>query len=264
MYPEFFVSVNEFLEKIGFSTYSIFLGIGIVSLLLYIIYILEKKNNYSRERTNKILLFLVIGLGIAYLGAWFFDSLFHYIQSGVFEGGMTFISGMLMGVGAFSLLNYLFNPQERGNILKLLNLIIPGVIIAHAFGRMGCFSVGCCYGRETDSVFGVLFPKGTQAYADGVRSPVHPTQLYEAVFLFLLFIGIRKIPWIKARQFPMYLILYGVYRAFMEIFIRGDDRGMLFNLPPSFVLSIFMISLGIFFLIYEYKKGRNNEPLLPK
>ncbi len=263
MYPDFFVTINEVLEKIGLSTYSLFIAIGVILMLVYTVNILERKNNYSRERTNKILLLLIISLGVSYLAAWFFDSLFHYFESGIFEGGMTFISGMLSGVGTFVLLTSIFNHEERGNILNILNLIIPGVIIAHAFGRIGCFSVGCCYGKETESFLGVVFPQGTVPYYDGILHPIHPTQLYEAFFLLALFMGIKRIPWVRDRQFPVYLITYGMFRTILELFFRGDNRGELLNLPPSLILSIFLIILGTFFIIREYLlKGRKNESLL--
>lgn len=262
---EVFVKADEALNKIGLSTYSLLIACGVILMLYYIINVLEKKNNYTRERTNRILVWLFISLGAAYLCAWFFDALFHYFESGVFEGGLTYISGMLGGVLAFSLLTYFFNREERGNILNLLNLIIPGVILAHAFGRLGCFSVGCCYGKETSSIFGVLFPEGTVPYSEGVRNPVHPTQLYEAFFLFVLFFGIRKIPLIKEKPLPFYFIIYGIFRGIMELFFRGDSRGELFTLPPSLVLSIFLICFGSFLLLWEkYFKGKGNESLLHK
>lgn len=259
---EVFVKVDEWLGKFGLSTYTLFIACGLVLMLYYVIRVLEKENNYSRERTNRILLWLLISLGVAYLFAWFFDALFHFFESGKFEGGMTYISGMLGGVGAFSLMTYFFNRDERGNILRLLHLIIPGVILAHAFGRIGCFSVGCCYGKETTSFLGVYFPEGTVAYMDGVRHPVHPTQLYEAFFLFALFFGIRKIPILKKKAFAYYLIIYGVFRGILEIFFRGDNRGLLFKLPPSFILSIFLICLGVFLLFHEKKERKDHGPLL--
>ncbi|HHZ12165.1 MAG TPA: hypothetical protein GYA05_05580 [Acholeplasmataceae bacterium] len=253
---EVIVQVDEWLGRFGLSTYTLFIACGLVLMFVYLIRVLEKKNRYSRERTNRILLWILISLAAAYLFAWFFDSLFHYFETGVFEGGMTFISGMLGGVACFSLFTYLFNLEERGNILNLLNIIIPGVILAHAFGRIGCFSVGCCYGKETVSFLGVYFPEGTVAYSEGVRTPVHPTQLYEAFFLFALFFGIRKIPCIREKAFPFYLIIYGVFRGILEMFFRGDDRGLLFGLPPSLVLSVFLILLGGFLLVYEKIRGR--------
>ena len=41
--------------------------------------------------------------------------------------------------------------------------------MAQGFGRIGCFLAGCCYGRETTSRFGVVFPEGGLAPA-GVKT----------------------------------------------------------------------------------------------
>ena len=129
-----------------------------------------------------------ISLLITYLFAWFFDSLFHYFVSGSFDGeGITYIAGFLGGAISFSILVYFLMKEERKNLIHIFNLIIPGVILAHAIGRIGCFSVGCCYGIKTDSIFGFYFPEGTNAYIDGIRTKIHPTQLYESIFLFSLF-----------------------------------------------------------------------------
>jgi phosphatidylglycerol:prolipoprotein diacylglycerol transferase len=253
MFPDVFVKLNEGLEKVHLSTYDIFLAFGIILMLLYIVRILEKKESYTRKRTNRILITLGISLAIAYLSAWFFDGFFHYLKDGRFEGGVTFISGMLGGVACFAVLTHYFNRSERGNVLNLLNLIIPGVILAHAIGRIGCFSQGCCYGKETSSIFGVVFPKGTMAYAEGHRNPLHPTQLYEAFFLSIIFF-VLKISYLKKNAFGFYLILYGFFRSILEIFLRGDNRGILFGLPPSFVLSIVLILLGSYLVLKSQRK----------
>jgi phosphatidylglycerol:prolipoprotein diacylglycerol transferase len=268
MYPQIFVDTNKLLDKINLSTFEIFLGIGIVLLLLLIIKILEKENHYSRERTNKLLILLGVSLAVAYGFAFFFDALFHYFDDGIFEGGITFIAGMLGGVGCFMILIRIFMKEEKGNILNIMNLIIPAVPLAHGFGRLGCFSVGCCYGKPTDGIFGVLFPEGTNPYSDGIRERIHPTQLYEALFLFLLFIVLRKFPKIKNYRLSIYLMSYGVFRLILEAFFRGDSRGKLFGMDPSFLLSIIIIVAGVVILvkaIFNNKnslKGNVNESLL--
>ena len=54
---------------------------------------------------------------------------------------------------------------------------MPEVALAQAFGRIGCFLAGFCYGRPTDSVFGVVFPEDSLAPA-GIK--LIPTQLISA------------------------------------------------------------------------------------
>ncbi|MGD9604909.1 MAG: prolipoprotein diacylglyceryl transferase [Bacilli bacterium] len=257
MYPEIFVKINEILDPIGLDTFTIFVGIGLVFLLNYVINGFEKTLNFSRQKTNKLLLFFGIGLVITYGFASFFDALFHYLDDGEFEGGLTFIAGFMGGVICFSLLVYFFMKEERKNILKILNVVIPGILLAHGFGRLGCFSVGCCYGKPTTSIFGILFPEGTNPYADGIRVPIHPTQLYEAFFLFLMFFIFKYYKKINNFRFSIYLISYGTFRFLLEIFLRGDSRGTLFGVAPSAILAVVMALGGVVLLIWQLRKRQD-------
>ena len=137
-------------------------------------------------------------------------------------------------------------PYHKKNLMFFLNIIIIGIVIAHSLGRVGCFLAGCCYGKETTSILGVTFPKGSTAYfLLGPNHSVLPTQLIEAVFLFLLVIVLLII---KKHQVVTYLFSYGIFRFILEFF-RGDDRGSLFILSPSQWLSIGLIITGIILLI---------------
>jgi phosphatidylglycerol:prolipoprotein diacylglycerol transferase len=123
-------------------------------------------------------------------------------------------------------------------LLDILSLAPCCITVAHAFGRIGCFFAGCCYGKPTDSFLGVQFPK--------LPVPVHPTQLYEAAFLFFLFGSFSYL--LLRRNFrhnlSLYLISYGVFRFAME-FLRNDHRGALVSgLSPSQFWSILMVVLG--------------------
>lgn len=266
MHEKLFGKANELLDKIGLSTYFIFLVVALIALVSYFIYALEKKNEFSREKTNKLLIFFAIALGATYLFAYVFDAFFHYLETGVFFGGVTYIAGFLGGLITFSLLLKFIEKMSFKEVINILNIIIPGVILAHAIGRVGCFSVGCCYGKPTDSIFGVVFPEGTNAYIEGMRGKLHPTQLYETFFLLGLFF-VLKIKQIKNYRLSIYLMSYGVFRFILEVFFRADSRGVLFGLAPSVILSIVMFLMGISLLIYDlyFKKKKeevNDESLL--
>lgn len=258
MHDKIFGKANEWLAKFDMSTFTIFLAIALIVLVYFFINALEKRKGYSRELTNKFLILFVISLAITYLFAIFFDALFHYFESGIFDGGITFIAGFLGGLVTFVLLIYFFIKSERKNILSILNLIIPGVILAHAIGRLGCFSVGCCYGLPTDSIFGVYFPEGTNPYADGIREHIHPTQMYEAIFLVGLFF-LLKLKYFKNNEFSYYLMFYGIFRFILEVFFRGDSRGLIFGIAPSAILSIIMFLIGVGLLVIQIFKNKKNE-----
>ena len=84
---------------------------------------------------------------------------------------------------------------------------------------------------------------------------MHPTQLYEAAFLFLLFalasyLLLKKKFW---GNMSLYLICYGIFRFLIE-FIRDDERGKLIGkLTPSQFWSLIMIALGAVLIPIMYK-----------
>ena len=73
-----------------------------------------------------------------------------------------------------------------------------------------------------------------------------PTQLYESIFLFVLFavtsvLYFKKIDW----TFVVYLVGYGIWRFFIE-YLRIDDRGVLIpGLTPSQWISLGLIAAGL-------------------
>jgi phosphatidylglycerol:prolipoprotein diacylglycerol transferase len=86
-------------------------------------------------------------------------------------------------------------------------------------------------------------------------NPVHPTQLYEAAFLFVLFALFSYLLLKKKYKYnmPLYLILYGIFRFLVE-FIRGDDRGNIIGIfSPSQFWSVLMIIGGVVLYVVLYK-----------
>jgi len=109
--------------------------------------------------------------------------------------------------------------------------------LGHAFGRLGCFMAGCCWGAPTDLAWGLRFPPNAVvtlvhgAPLEGDHTvPLHPVQLYESLGLAILFIvllGIRLRRGVEPefRQSSRYALGYGVIRVLTEM-VRGDaSRG---------------------------------------
>lgn len=151
--------------------------------------------------------------------------------------------------------------RKKLPFLAYIDLFAPSLVLAHAFGRIGCFMAGCCYGCATDSCLGVVYP-GNSAAPAGI--PLLPTQLFESAFLFIL---TAVLVWLlkKRRTFGTvtgwYLILYGVWRFFIEFF-RSDDRGAVGLLSTSQFIAIFMVAAGVVLLIL-IAKGIVSRGTLP-
>ena len=67
---------------------------------------------------------------------------------------------------------------------------MPSLAIALFFGFIGSFFAGYFVGKETDTMFGVLFtsdPRFSLASSFASSVPVHPIQLYAAVIMLCIF-----------------------------------------------------------------------------
>ncbi len=241
--------------------YDVMIGIGVLAMLLYVTRRFERLDSYSRTQTNHLVILIIISLLFALLSSYLFDGIFHSIQNGEWSfGSITFIGGLIGGIVTFLfLLKYHFK-EENKDIHKILNTLITGVVLAHAFGRIGCFLAGCCYGIPTEGFLGIIFPHG-HSQIDYPGQAVYPTQLFESIFLFSLFFALNNLKPMKHKETEIYLIAYGAWRFLIE-FIRGDDRGSFFGFiateynvfpTPSQYLSLLMIVLGIYLLSRKRK-----------
>lgn len=260
MYPWLFRDVFGYLLPV----YDILIIIGVLLMLFYVANRLEKRDGYNRKQSNKILLFIVISLVSAFVFSYLIDGVFHSIKEGTLEfGSANFLSGLIGGFASFWLLMKYFYKDENKDMRKISNTLITGVVLAHAFGRIGCFFAGCCYGIPTESFLGVDFAHG-HAHTVYPGESVLPTQLFEAFFLFVLFFGMNKIAAFKNKEVETYVIGYGIWRIGLE-FLRGDERGALFSNPlfttsynvfptPAQLISLVMIIIGVTLLVVAKKK----------
>ena len=151
-------------------------------------------------------------------------------------GGLTYYGGFL---GA-SLAAWFQLRKDRFPFWKAADMAGMVIPIGLAFGRIGCFLGGCCFGQPHEGPLGVSFPSYSPASLaqarDGLLSstrlsslPVHPTQLYEAWGCLLLSILLITAVGPKKRYdgqvFVGFVAGYALLRFVLEFF-RADDRGL--------------------------------------
>ena len=269
MYPEPLFKIFS----LEIDLYTICFMVGIIACFVFT-YIAMKKSGYSSSARDTILIIgvfaILLGLSFGVLVQSFYDFLANPSAGFKITGKMTFLGGLLGGVivylGIYFLYVYVINPRlKEKNIFKsdmnkgvweLLRFVPISITLAHGFGRIGCFFAGCCGGVETDMWFGVQFPGETVKEV--------PTQLFEAIFLFLIS-AVMIVLYFKFHfkyNMTVYLIGYGIWRFLIE-FVRDDDRGAFIpGLTPSQFWSILMVIGGVaFFFIYRYfdKKIENRK-----
>jgi phosphatidylglycerol:prolipoprotein diacylglycerol transferase len=169
----------------------------------------------------------------------------------IWEGGLVFHGGLIGGL----LATFFYVRKYKLNFFLLADTVVPVVALGQFFGRVGCFSAGCCHGKPCDLSWAVTFPPGI-----AIPGALHPSQLYEAsavLLIFFILLWQRSIKRFHGQVVIVYLMLYAIVRFFLEIF-RGDiSRGFLFEFDfiqsaqgPDILTWGQMISLLLFALAF--------------
>lgn len=213
-------------------------------LWLLLVYRVLKKSDLNRVfGIDLAFLILVSGLMGGRLFHVFYENLSYYIESpirviAVWQGGFVFYGG-LMGALISSLIYCYVKKQD---FFEWADFFSPLIAIGYIYGRVGCFLTGCCYGASCDLPWAI--------------EQRHPTQLYGVItesllLLFLLSEKKRVIRRPKGVLFASWVIGHAIGRLFMEPY-RDDFRGdLIMGLSVSQFISLILLSLGIFLLIYR-------------
>jgi phosphatidylglycerol:prolipoprotein diacylglycerol transferase len=156
-------------------------------------------------------------------------------------------------------------------VAPIADLFVTVIPLAHAFGRVGCFFFGCCYGRESACACAVAFPRHSPAWNAQVEAgrilssaqaslPVLPTQLFEAaavlcLFAVLMFVFLRN--WKRRPGFTTgcYFVGYACIRFSIE-FLRDDMRQRFGEVSIGQVVSVGLFVLGITFVLVSLLRSR--------
>ena len=128
------------------------------------------------------------------------------------KGGLAWQGSLIVGTAVT--LTYI--RRKRWPLGKTLDMIAPYAALGQSIGRIGCFFNGCCYGREV--FWGIYFPTH--------MARLHPTQLYDSIGLFLIYLILRKFRGAvtaPGRIFIAYLLFASAQRFIIEFF-RADHE----------------------------------------
>ena len=263
-----FPSINITGKEI--STYGILATAGIL-LLLFLSMRVAKK--YKIDTNDILITLLVAGIGVVIgghlvYGLTNFDKIIILLGNldkvtsfgilfdalGTIFGGQVFYGGFIGGLIAA----YIYLKKTKKDVALYAYIITPFIPLFHAFGRIGCFLAGCCYGIEMEH--GITFHNSPIPMANDV--PRLPIQLIEAACNFALFgilFYLQKKGKCKKTLLPIYLISYSVIR-FIDEFFRGDEyRGFVGPLSTSQFIGVLVFIFGIVMLIITNKKSKKAD-----
>lgn len=157
------------------------------------------------------------------------------------DGGFSFLGGA-MGI---ALVLYWATRTHRATFLQWFDVLLPATTFGLAFDWIGKFASGNAYGKPTDFFWGVSYDSMTVRYV----VPLHPVQLYYALFFLILtflLLVIRKYAKRAGDETLFGILTAGTGIFFLEYF-RGDFSIPVFATQMDFVVLIALfVSLGIF------------------
>jgi phosphatidylglycerol:prolipoprotein diacylglycerol transferase len=253
MYPELF--------RIGpfpIHTYGVLVAIG----FLVAVQVIKKLAAMSKLPVEKVLDLTFWCLLVGFIGARVLFVLTRWQDFAadplavfkVWEGGLVFFGGPIAAV-PFAIY---YLKKHQMNLWAVMDSMIPGLVIAHAFGRLGCIAAGCCYGKPTGGDWGFVFHSElVDVTLRGVH--LHPVQLYESLALVVLFFGLLSL--YKRKSFDghvtlFYFMIYPIIRSIVEIY-RGDQiRGFVIDniLSTSQFISILVFGVSALLLVKRLKQ----------
>lgn len=182
----------------------------------------------------------------------------------IWEGGLAIYGGV---IGAL-LVGGLIAKLQKLCVRDCFDIASMGFLIGQCIGRWGNFFNREAYGGNTTLPWGMTSDKIKNdlllMYLNGenvdVRTPVHPTFLYESLwcllgFLLIHFLIARRRKF-KGQVFLSYCIWYGIGRTFIEA-LRTDSL-MVGPLRVSQILSIALVVAGVVLYIIGLSKSKNN------
>ena len=202
----------------------------------------------------------------------------------IWEGGLMFYGSVVFGSAAL----VAWCLWRRKSVREWLDLFAVVVPLGQAFGRLGCFFNGCCYGRACESAVSVRYPARSIPWFDQLDAgalapaadgslpaeslPVLPTQLFESAACLLLFLALfglfralhperdagkpSRAPGVVAAG---YLLGYGAIR-FADEFFRADERLHFGPLSISQAISLALWAVGLALLACFALNRRRKHP----
>lgn len=279
-FPNLGIKINE-LNRVAFSIfglkvywYGILIGGGII-LATYMAMRYMKKIGGNPEDVSD---FMLYGIIFCIIGARLYYVLFDWdlykndlIQIFNTRGGGLAIYGGIIGAVIFGIF---YTKKRNIDFWGFADVLAPSIPLGQAIGRLGNFFNREAFGGYTDGLFAMRYKLDQVGQgnltdeilqnivtADNTKYiQVHPTFLYEALWnigVIIILILLRNSGRLKRRIFPMYIILYGIGRFWIEG-LRTDSL-YLWNSPvrASQVLSMVLVVAGIA-LLFIIKSNSGN------
>lgn len=203
-------------------------------------------------------------LNLAVLSGFLGGKLMHMLQFGFTQVSLMNGYGSFGGFVSVPLAVFCFARWKKIPFLKLADYMFLTAFFWQAFGRLGCFLAGCCYGRPTTLPWGVVFTDlRSMVPVEFLGVSLHPTQLYEAVGIMAICVALYFI--LRATEAgkvsPGLVVAghfagYGTLR-FLTEFARADGIPLAWGFTQEQALGIALIAVSGLVLAWRRRCSRS-------
>ena len=149
--------------------------------------------------------------------------------------GLTFYGAFFGGVLGLLVWGW----RRKVDFFRMGDLLAPYLALGYAFGRVGCFLNGCCYGKVSDVAWALPAPA-----ADNLLH--HPVQLYASLGAIVIFVILKLVR--PAKPFNGFLLLalfalYGLLRFTTEFF--RDEAIVWIGLTTAQLFSLGLLAASL-------------------
>lgn len=273
------LGIGEFtINKVAFTIpifgglevrwYGIILTLGIIAGFLYALY----RSKFEGVSSDDLIDFTLVTVVLAIIGARTYyvlttikDGIYHsfYDVIAIWEGGIAMYGSVIGGALGLFLVSR-WKKYNKDKILRVFDMVAPGVMLGQIIGRWGNFVNGEAHGIETSANFffrmGLLENRKFNYY--------HPTFLYESVWNLIGFILINV--FYKKKKFNGQIVLeYLAWYGFGRMFIEGLRTDSLYigvfriSQVVGFLCFVICTTLLILFTVRANRKALDAEGYTP-
>ena len=146
------------LVNLSIKSYGFMMVLGFVTALT----LARRRSRKAGQKAEHVMNFGVLALLAGVIGARLFHvihRLGYYLDHpgqvfAIWSGGLEFLGGFILAV----IVTFIYFKRHKLAALKYLDIVAPAVMLGLAFGRLGCFLNGCCFGAVCELPWAVRFP----------------------------------------------------------------------------------------------------------
>ena len=250
------------IGDVNIEWYSVLIVIGAILAIIMIIRE-AKRYGYPKDFVFNMCFWTII---VGIIGARLYYVLFNldlYTNIvdvfKIWEGGLAIHGGIIFGL----ITCFLYCKKYKVRTVRMVDFIVPALLLAQAIGRWGNFFNGEAHGAVTS--LGALQDLHIPNFIiEGMNIGgvyYQPTFLYESLWCLLgviVILIVRRLKITKVGQpTAVYLMWYGLGRFFIET-MRTDSL-MLGGFKVAQIVSVIMIIVGLIVIMITGRKGRYED-----